>query len=175
MIRMGLDASTKSSGWCIFNDDELIEYGKISPDDDSLTWRERIVWMMHQIALIIKKYDVKELIAETPVKTTKNVNTLEQLFSLHGAILGIATVLHINFVPVDVNQWRKSLGLLKDIPKNSADKRAILKKRSIEMANNLYDLNLVWKSNSSKFNDDDISDSILIATVIIQGYKRGER
>lgn len=174
MIRMGLDASTKCSGWCIFDDDKLIEYGKISPDDNSLTWRERIIWMMHQVALIIKRYNVEELIAETPVKTTKNVNTLEQLFSLHGAILGIATVLHIKFVPVDVNQWRKSLGLLKDIPKDVSDKRAVLKKRSIEMANDIYNLDLVWKSSSSKFNDDDISDSILIATVIIRGYKRGE-
>lgn len=167
MIRMGLDASTTCSGWCIFDDEKLIGYGKIAPNDNSLTWRERIVWMMRQVALIIKKYKVEELMAETPVKTIKNVNTLEQLFSLHGAILGVASTLHIKFTPVDVNQWRKNLGLLKDIPKDTKDKRAILKERSINMANEIYDIDLVWKSPSSKFNDDDISDAILIAHTVI--------
>lgn len=167
MIRCGIDASTKSTGWCIFNDDKLIAYGKIVPDKDDLNWRERVVFMMNKIVNIIKEYNVEELCVENPVKTIKNVNTLEQLFSLHGAMLGVASALHVNFIPIDVNQWRKRVGILKDIPFDTKDKRSILKERSVLLVNELYELNLVWKSNNSKFNDDDISDSILIAHAII--------
>jgi hypothetical protein len=38
-----------------------------------------------------------------------------------------------------------------------------MKKRSIEMANQEFGLNLKWFSKSSKKNEDDISDAILIA------------
>ena len=166
MIRMGLDGSTKCSGWCIFDDEELLYYGKINADKN-LEWRERVVYMMKEVASLIHKYHVEELCVELPVKTITNVNTLEQLFSLHGAILGVASVLHIKFTPVNVNTWRKELGLLKDIPKGTKDKRSILKERSVNLANNLYNLDLVWKSKASKNNDDDISDAILIAHTVI--------
>ena len=35
------------------------------------------------------------------------------------------------------------------------------------LANKLYDLDLIWKSKTSKDNDDDISDAILIAHTVI--------
>ena len=31
MIGMGIDASTTCCGWCIFDDDKLIDFGKIKP------------------------------------------------------------------------------------------------------------------------------------------------
>lgn len=166
MIRMGLDGSTKCSGWCIFDDDKLLYYGKINADKDS-EWRERVVYMMKEVAVLIREYNVEELCVENPVKTIANVNTLEQLFSLHGAILGVASALHIKFTPVNVNTWRKELDLLKDIPKDTKDKRSILKERSVKLANELYNLDLTWKSKTSKENDDDISDAILIAHTVI--------
>ena len=48
MIRMGLDGSTKCSGWCIFDDDKLLYHGKIIADKN-LEWRERVVYMMKMI------------------------------------------------------------------------------------------------------------------------------
>ena len=137
MIRMGLDGSTKCSGWCVFDDKDLLCYGKITADKD-LEWRERVVYMMKEVASLIKEHHVQELCVELPVKTIANVNT-----------------------------WRKELGLLKDIPKGTKDKRSILKERSVMLANELYNLNLTWKSKASKDNDDDVSDAILIAHTVI--------
>ena len=34
MIRMGLDGSTKCSGWCIFDNEDLLCYGKITANKD---------------------------------------------------------------------------------------------------------------------------------------------
>jgi hypothetical protein len=86
---------------------------------------------------------------------------------LHGAILGVASALHIKFTPISVSTWRKYMGLLDDIPRDIKDKRSIYKERSIKLANQLYDLDLMWKSKTSKKNDDDISDAILIAHTVI--------
>lgn len=167
MIRMGLDGSTKSSGWCIFKDAELICYDKIVITDKDLKWRERIVIMMQEVATIVKKYNVEEICVEIPVKSLANVNTLEQLFSLHGAILGMASTLHIKFTPIDVSTWRSYTGISDGIPSKTKDKRSIFKERSVNLANKIYKLNLNWVSKSSKFNDDDISDAILIAHTVI--------
>ena len=80
MIRMGLDGSTKCSGWCVFDDKDLLCYGKITADKD-LEWRERVVYMMKEVASLIREHHVQELCVELPVKTIANVNTLEQLFN----------------------------------------------------------------------------------------------
>lgn len=167
MIRMGLDGSTKSSGWCIFDDEKLVTYGKIVVEDKEIDWRSRVVYMMRKVAKLIQYYDVEELCVELPVQSLKNVNTLEQLFSLHGAILGVASALHIKFTPVHVNTWRTFMGILDDVPKDTKDKRSLYKERSVKLTNQLYDLDLTWKSASSTKNDDDISDAILIAHTVI--------
>ena len=54
MIRMGLDGSTKSSGWCIFDDDKLVTYGKIVVQDKDMDWRSRVVYMMRKVAKLIQ-------------------------------------------------------------------------------------------------------------------------
>ena len=76
MIRMGLDGSTKCSGWCIFDNEDLLCYGKITADKD-LEWRERVVYMMKEVASLIREHHVQELCVELPVKTIANVNTLD--------------------------------------------------------------------------------------------------
>lgn len=172
MIRMGIDASTRCTGYCIFKNDKLLSYDKIEIKDGTIDWRDRVVWMMEHLSIIAQQEKVEEVCVEVPIKTIKNVNTLEQLFSLHGALMGMAATLHIDITPVEVNQWRKDLNLLTGISKDE-DKRAVLKKRSIDLANSLYGLELVYKSAGSKFNDDDISDAILICHTIIHKNSRG--
>jgi hypothetical protein len=164
---IGIDASTKSTGYVVFVANKIITYGKISKDFEDDNWRKRIIYMCKEIIKIIKEYGIDTMVVETPVKTIANVNTLEQLFVLNGALMAVASMLNINFIPVDVNQWRKKVGILRDIPKDTKNKRAILKERSVNMANELYNLDLVWKSATSKYNDDDISDAILLTHSII--------
>lgn len=164
---IGIDASTKCTGYVIFHNNDLITYGKISKDFDADGWRDRVRYMSTEIIKLCKTHNIDTIIVENPVKTIANVNTLEQLFVLHGAIMEIAHILRLNFIPVDVNYWRKKLGLLKDIPQGTKNKRIILKERSVKMANELYNLDLVWKSATSKYNDDDISDAILLTHAMI--------
>lgn len=163
---LGVDASTRCTGWCVLDNGKLIEYGKIIPEDRDAEWRERVLYMMRKVGKIAQTYNIDTIACETPVKTIKNVNTLEQLFTLGGTLMGIAAMLHINYCPVEVATWRKHFKLLDGIPAKEKDKRAILKQRSIELANETYNLELQYVSPSSSRNDDDIADSINIATYV---------
>ena len=65
----------------------------------------------------------------------------------------------IDFIPVST--WRKNIGIFSG---DRADqKRDKLKENSIKLANQMFNLNLIFVSPGSSKNDDDISDSILIA------------
>ena len=59
------------------------------------------------------------------------------------------------------NEWRSKVGLFDG--KRESTKREEMKQKSIELVNKEFGLDLKWFSKSSKFNQDDISDSILIA------------
>ena len=61
---------------------------------------------------------------------------------------------------------------MSNIPKDQ-NHRNVLKERSVNLANLLYNLELVYKSPNSKYNDDDISDSILICHAVIHEHDRG--
>lgn len=163
MIYISLDPSTNSTGYAIFKDENLIKYGVWKPDKD-LEWRAKINWIslqLHNLINTLKENGAEvTLIAECPIKTIKNVLTLEKLFSLHGSIMSIANINQITFIPVEVSGWRKQLGILLNIPKEE-NNRKVLKERSVEMANEIYNLDL-------KKSEDDISDAILIATTIIR-------
>ena len=163
---LGIDASTKCTGWCILCDGELDDYGIIVPEDIDASWRERVLYMMREIGIIIRKNKPDLIACEVPVKTIKNVNTLEQLFTLHGALLGIASIFNVRFCPVDVATWRKHFHLLDGIPAKEKNKRNILKERSINLANDRYGIDLKYVSPSSKKNQDDIADAINIGTYI---------
>ena len=51
MITMGIDASTTSTGWAIFDDKELKAYEHIKPDGEN--WSERIVNQAPELVEII--------------------------------------------------------------------------------------------------------------------------
>ena len=170
MIRMGIDASTVCTGYCIFEDKDLKTYGKISLNAD-IQWRDRIIDMVKQLKELIQLHNVEQICVEVPIKTIKNVITLERLFTLQGAIIGVTATMGVEVVPVEVSQWRKQLHLMKGIKaQDKKEERKILKQRSIELANQLYNLDLVYKSPDSKFNDDDISDAILICHSVINRH-----
>ena len=42
MIGMGIDASTTAIGWSIFDEDKLIDCGKLLPTKRDLDWTQRI-------------------------------------------------------------------------------------------------------------------------------------
>lgn len=161
MINIGIDASTTCIGWSIFNDDDILSWGKIKPNNDDLDWRDRIQDLSLQLQNIISKYNIENAyIEDVPLFEKKGKLTLVQLGAVQGNIIGVmgANNIKTNFIPVST--WRKNIGLWDGTKEGK--KRDILKEHSVQKANELFGLDLKYISKCSKYNDDDISDSILV-------------
>ena len=159
MVVCGIDASTKSTGWSIFDGKKLIAYGVIKPEGQD--WRERIVNQAPKLIEILNKYHPDKIYMEDVPLKAQNPKVLVQLGVVQGFFYGIAASFNIPIEFLIPSQWRSPMGLF-DGTKNGT-KRAEMKRKSIEKANDLFGLNLVWKSACSIKNDDDIADAVLIA------------
>ena len=62
MITLAIDASTKSTGWSIYEDQELKDYGCITASSGNLF--RRIHKMTDEIDKIINKYKVEQIVVE---------------------------------------------------------------------------------------------------------------
>ena len=171
MISMGIDASTTSTGWSIFENDKLIGYGVIQPKGEN--WRERLFHEGPQLVTIIKKYIPEKIYMEDVPLKEGNKQTLVILGAVQGFLYGIASSLHVPIEFVYPSTWRSQIGLFNGTEQGK--KRQILKKRAIELANKLFDLDLIYKSPSSKFNQDDIAESILICYSQVKPRKFGKK
>ena len=161
-----LDMSTKSSGWCILNMDtfELVDYGRIEKyKEEESDMRNRVMYMMDSIRLVIDKYEPCKVVMEDVVPTINNSCTVKALAILSGAITGMCHTLGLEYDFVSVATWHSKLGILKS--------KGDLKKQSIDIANEKYGIDLVWKSPSSKYNSDDVADSINIGSFYLGNYE----
>lgn len=158
-VILGLDLSTSSSGWAVFNYRGLEAYGVIKPDGDD--WRDRLVHQTPKIREIIERYHPTRIVVEDVPLKTANPKTLVILGAVQGSILGLASSYGVPIKFVLPSEWRSPLGLYDGTREGT--KRKELKKKSIDKANEIFGLHLVWVSPSSKKNEDDISDALLLA------------
>lgn len=144
MIICGIDASTKSSGMSLFNnqlvDYALINFAKMTNTD------ERINKMMLSIS---KQLDVwnPDLIYIEDSFDKLNVKTLKYLSYIVGSVRLWALLHNKEFYTCMPSHWRKIVGISKD---NS--NRDDFKKASVELVKKYYGIDVI----------DDVSDSILI-------------
>ena len=167
MIVMGIDASTTSSGWSVFNNGELMAYGVIKPQGSD--WRDRLVQQGEKFAEIIRKYNPEKIYMEDVPLKQGNAKALVVLGAVQGFIYGITSSFSVPVNFIQPSEWRSPLGLYDGT--RDGTKRHELKRKSVEKANELFGLKLNYKSPSSKFNDDDISDAILVAYSQVKSRK----
>jgi len=158
MTVMGIDASTTSTGWSIFNGTDLIAYGIIKPKGED--WRDRLIQQGPKLIEIIEKYCPEKIVIEDVPLKSANSKVLVILGAVQGFIYGVISSYNVSIQFVQPNEWRSPLGLYDGTREGT--KRKELKKKSIEKANQLFGLDLLWVSPSSSKNQDDISDAILI-------------
>lgn len=158
MITMGIDASTTSTGWAIFDGSNLIGYGVIKPKSDN--WRDRLIEQGPQLANIIQTYKPEKIFMEDVPLKGSNVKALVILGAVQGFIYGVISSFNIPVFFIVPSEWRSLLGLFDGTREGTH--RDMLKKKAIDKANKLFSLNLLYKSPSSKFNEDDIAEAILL-------------
>lgn len=160
MITIGLDCSTKSSGWAIFDDDKLIDYGVIK--SIMTDWRERLFHQGLMLGKVLDKYKPEKVFMEdVPLYHKGGTKTLMMLGAVQGLVYGVVASRNIEIQFLQPASWRSPIGLFDGTKQGTH--RDEMKKKSVEKANKLFGLELIYKSPSSKFNEDDISDAILVA------------
>lgn len=170
MITMGVDGSTKSTGYSVFKDKELIAYGVIKAEDED--WRKRIAIQGPQLAKLLANYRPDKIYMEDVPLKAQNPLTLVQLGAVQGFFYGLSATFETPIVFIKPSNWRSPMGLFDGT--RDGTKRVEMKRKSIEKANKLFGLDLIWKSPSSKFNEDDIADAVLVAYSQIKGKHVGK-
>lgn len=186
-VVLGLDMSSKKSGYALFINKKLFDYGLWELDSDKETdWRKRIAYMANCVGRYCETHNVTKIYAEDVPPTLDNSQTVKVLSALQGMLIACAVLHNIDIQFIPVKTWKQKIGInLASSKENNACKKRIKekfgkqstkhlntvkgwtkaweKKLSVDYANDVFGLDLVYKSPSSKFNQDDIADSINIA------------
>jgi Holliday junction resolvasome RuvABC endonuclease subunit len=189
---LGLDLSTKKSGYSLFKDQEIVDYGVWSlVNDKEKNWRERILWMGEQLDEYFSTHKVDKVICEDVPPTVDNSQTVKILSALQGCLMGICASYNIEVEFIAVTTWKNIIGIdlthskqYKDYIKVHKDEELDLfrkyvknyeKALSVQNANHYLswfgEPALQWISFESKFNQDDTADSINIVLSQIMGEK----
>ncbi len=149
MIILGLDISTQSTGWSIFENDKLIDYGVIASSKPN--GYDHINKMTADIKTIVEKYNPDYIITEEPMPAFSggNIHVYQLLTFCHGAIALMLHEYKKEMHWVTAAHWRKRVGI-KTGPKI---KRPELKKQSLIRVKELF--NIDTKS-------DDLAEGILV-------------
>ena len=111
---IGLDMSTTSTGWALFENKELKSYGCLKEDEKDIYIR--LVNMRNQIKEILEK-NMPEMviIEEIPISDKSNLNVGKSLCVLQGLVIGVCSDLKIEFLFTSPSKWRAKVGILRSI------------------------------------------------------------
>lgn len=184
---LGLDMSSQKSGYALFVNGKLKDYGLWELDSSTEhDWRQRIAFMADCVNKYCRGRAIDIIYVEDVPPILENTQTIKVLSALQGMLIAVATQYNIEIKFIPVKTWKQKIGInLVASKENNACKKRIKeefgkdakkkldkvkgwtkaweKKLSVDYANNLFSLDLVYKSPTSKFNQDDISDAINIA------------
>lgn len=145
---LALDLSTRSTGWAVFEETELIDYGCITASSSDLI--NRIHKIINGLDVVLDKYEIDKIVVEEvrPEMGTQNIKTHRALMWLQGAV---AIFIHEKCGKLDIeylypNQWRKLCG----IKTGSGVRRESLKPKDIAFVKDKYNIVV----------NDDIADAI---------------
>ena len=94
---LGLDMSSKKSGYSIFKDGKLWKYGvwELSHADEP-DWRKRIAFMSEQVQECCKKYGIRKIYVEDVPPIIENTQTVKVLSALQGMLIATSVLYDID-------------------------------------------------------------------------------
>lgn len=112
MIILAFDQASRTSGWSVFEDKELINHGTFTFTDSNLGLR---LWKIRQKVIeLVNKYDPDRIIYEDiqlqqgPINNVETFKTLAEVF---GIIYEYATEIGKPNEAILSGTWRKGLGI----------------------------------------------------------------
>ena len=147
---LSLDMSTSCTGWCVWENNRIKDYGCIVADKE-LPLNKRIHKMWAGIAQVLEKYPaINRVVAEDPLpRTSKDTNehtyrALNWLQGYVGVMLKDSGLNDLEFV--FPNEWRSKVGIKTGYNK----KRDVLKVEDMKWVKNQFGIDV----------NDDIADAI---------------
>lgn len=155
MITLAVDASTKSTGVAIFENQELKHYECITASSTDLF--KRIHKMQDEIEKIIKEYKVDRIVIEDviPDDVHGNQNVFNALKWLQGYLVEVFVKNKLPYEFMVASHWRKLCG----IKTGSGVRRESLKPKDIAFVKNQFGISA----------NDDICDAICIGFAAVGG------
>ena len=155
MVTLALDLSTKSSGWSIFENQELVKYGCITAGSANLY--NRIDKMVDEIDKILSENKIDNVVIEDviPEDVHNNNNVFKALIYLQGFI--VHKLDQYKLVPTffTASEWRKKCG----IRTGRGIHRESLKPQDITFVKSQYGITV----------NDDIADAICLGFAAVGG------
>ena len=157
MIVLALDLSTKSTGWSIFENQTLKNYGCITASSSNVY--HRMEKMQIEVDKIIKEQKPDNILIEEviPDDVRNNNNTFKMLMYLQGFIMKIIDdnnlSSHVKFYTA--SEWRKKCG----IHTGRGVRRESLKPKDIAFVKSQFNLTV----------NDDVADAICIGFAAVGG------
>lgn len=155
MILLALDQSSRTSGFAVFQNNELIDSGTFSLKSDDIG--QRLVAYRKQLEILIEKYDIDEVAFEDIQMQDQinNVQTFKILAEIFGVTQEYLTEQKYFYHIVSSNTWKSKLGI-------KGKTRPEQKKNAQEWVFNTY---------NKKVSQDE-SDAICLGASIINEKKR---
>lgn len=159
MYLLALDASTKSTGFAVFKDKQLLVCNCITASSADLY--KRIHKMVDGILTIVEQMGIEKIVMEEVIPDhSKNTNTFRALMYLQ-ALIHIE--MHDKYPKVEIemvypSSWRSTCG----IEDGRSSKREQKKQKDIDFANRTYGLTLT---------NDDTADAVCIGHAALHSKK----
>lgn len=158
MVVVGLDLSTTSTGFSVYQDGELINHGRFRSDKKNAF--DRIDEIYHMVGDLFKAYDIDVVFVEdVPLSSAMNKRICELLLLLQGTIYSYCINNDCAFYQMEPSEWRRLAGVKPEKPR-----REFQKKAAIELVNELHGLNFSWIDDKydKTTGDSDEAEGILI-------------
>lgn len=155
---LGLDLATKKTGCCIMDGENLVHYECIFAIGSD-NFRDRIKSISKRIEVLINTYHPdRAYLEDAPIMKNSSAS---MLCVMQGYILCLLDKYTVSFEIFQPSSWRKTIGIIGHNGKEALEKEFV-KQATVDYVNNKFSLNLIYKKNSTK-SEDDIADAIGVA------------
>lgn len=109
---LALDQASRISGWAIFDDGELYNYGKFSATQTDVG--DRLHYIRKEVINLINKFDIDEVVFEDiqlQGNVTNNVQTFKALAEVFGVLYELFVEIKMPRTAVLSTVWKSTLGI----------------------------------------------------------------
>lgn len=147
---LALDQASLTSGFAVFKNGKLYDYGKFTFSDDDIA--KRLVKIRNKVIELIEQYEITEVAFEDiqMQNNVNNVQTFKTLAEVYGVILELLQEKEMKYIIISSNTWKSTLGI-----KGRA--RAEQKRNAQQFVLNTYNIKAIQ----------DTCDAICIGTHVI--------